>query len=538
MSATGILNAHVYVERGRFEEALLIEDGFIRAVGSNDLIRSEAPAGAQVFDAKGRTVVPGFNDSHQHLFNTGIALTDIRLHDAHSIREVKEIARRYIEERRPAPGKVLHGMGWNQDYFEDEHRLLTRADLDDISTEHPLVFERACGHMLVANTAALKLAGVTRDSACPAGGTIGRDANGELTGVFAENARAPLIALFREKSVDDCVQLIRAGMAHAAETGVTSVQTCDLRIGSWERVLEAYNIVMADNPLTRVCHQAYFNQPEAYEAFVEAGHATGMGTPWHRFGPLKMFVDGSLGARTAYMRQPYADAPNTRGVQTMTDEQLNAMVDAAAANNCSVAIHAIGDGAVEQVLNAYDRVCTGGRNPNRLGIVHVQITDRALVERFTKNHILAYVQPIFLHYDTRIVEERVGKTLAATSYAFGTMKKLGIRMSFGTDSPIEDMNPLDNLYCAVTRCRLDGTPEGGWHPEECLDIFDAVDAYTIESAYASFEEDVKGRLLPGYYADLVVLSENIFDNPAQTLRTAKVDATMVDGRFVYERPGA
>ena len=538
MSATVILNARVYVERGRFEEALLIEDGFIRAVGSNDLIRSEAPAGAQVFDAKGRTVVPGFNDSHQHLFNTGIALTDIRLHDAHSIREVKEIARRYIEERRPAPGKVLHGMGWNQDYFEDEHRLLTRADLDDISTEHPLVFERACGHMLVANTAALELAGVTRDSACPAGGTIGRDANGELTGVFAENARAPLIALFREKSVDDCVQLIRAGMAHAAETGVTSVQTCDLRIGSWERVLEAYNIVMADNPLTRVCHQAYFNQPEAYEAFVEAGHATGMGTPWHRFGPLKMFVDGSLGARTAYMREPYADAPNTRGVQTMTDEQLNAMADAAAANNCSVAIHAIGDGAVEQVLNAYDRVCTGGRNPNRLGIVHVQITDRALVERFTKNHILAYVQPIFLHYDTRIVEERVGKTLAATSYAFGTMKKLGIRMSFGTDSPIEDMNPLDNLYCAVTRCRLDGTPEGGWHPEECLDIFDAVDAYTIESAYASFEEDVKGRLLPGYYADLVVLSENIFDNPAQTLRTAKVDATMVDGRFVYERPGA
>lgn len=538
MSATIIVNGRIYVERGRFEEALLIEDGFIRAVGTNEAVRAQAPADAAVYDARGRTIVPGFNDSHQHLFNTGIALTDIRLHGARSIEEVKEITRRYIETRRPAPGKVLHGMGWNQDYFEDEHRLLTREDLDSITTEYPLIFERACGHMLTANTAAIELAGLTRDAVCPAGGTIGRDASGELNGIFAENARAPLTALFREKSVDDCVELIRAGMAHAAETGVTSVQTCDLRVGTWQDVLEAYNIVMADNPLTRVYHQAYFNEPAAYEQFVQTGHATGMGTPWHRFGPLKMFVDGSLGARTAFMRQPYADDPSTRGVQTMTDDELNAMVEAAVGNDCSVAIHAIGDGAVEQVLNAYDRVCTGGRNPHRLGIVHVQITDRPLIERFTKNHILAYVQPIFLHYDTRIVEERVGRELASSSYAFATMKNLGIRMSFGTDSPIEDMNPLENLYCAVTRCRLDGTPAGGWHPEEAVDIFDAVDAYTIESAFASFEEDVKGRLLPGYYADLVVLSENIFENPAQTLRSAKVDATMVDGRFVYERAGA
>ena len=148
------------------------------------------------------------------------------------------------------------------------------------------------------------------------------------------------------------------------------------------------------------------------------------------------------------------------------------------------------------------------------------------------------MQPIFLHYDTTIVEDRVGKDLAATSYAFGTMKKLGIHMSFGTDSPIEDMNPIDNLYCAVTRSNLKGEPAGGFHPEECLDIYDAVDAYTTESAYATFEEDIKGRLLPGYYADLVVLSENIFEMPKTELRRTKVDATMVGGRFVFMREGA
>lgn len=538
MTATLIRNANIYVQRGRFEEALLVEDGFITAIGTNEEIAARAPADAEVFDAQGRTIVPGFNDSHQHLFNTGIALTDIRLHKATSIREVKEIARRYIEERRPAPGTVLHGMGWNQDYFTDETRLLTRADLDDITTEYPLIFERACGHMLTANTAALERAGITRDTVVPEGGSIGHDENGELNGIFAENARGPLTALFRNRSAEDCAELIRTGMRHAAETGVTSVQTCDLREGTWRTVLEAYNRVMADNPVTRVSHQAYFSKPEEYREFLAEGHVTKSGTPFHRFGPLKLFVDGSLGARTAYMREPYHDAPETRGISTLTPEQLDALVGTAVEHHCGVAIHAIGDAAVEEVLDAYDRVCTDGMNPNRLGIIHVQITDRPLVERFTKNHILALVQPIFLHYDTTIVEDRVGKDLAATSYAFGTMKKLGIHMSFGTDSPIEDMNPIDNLYCAVTRSNLKGEPAGGFHPEECLDIYDAVDAYTTESAYATFEEDIKGRLLPGYYADLVVLSENIFEMPKTELRRTKVDATMVGGRFVFMREGA
>ncbi len=538
MTATAILNANVYVERDHFEEALLIEDGIIRIVGSGDAVRAAMPADAQIYDARGRTIVPGFNDSHQHLFNTGIALTDIRLHKAASIREVKEIARRFIEERRPAPGTVLHGMGWNQDYFSDEHRLLTRADLDEISTEYPLIFERACGHMLVANTPALERAGITRGSIAPEGGSIGRDENGELNGIFAENACPLLISLFRNRSLEETVELIRTGMRHAAETGVTSVQTCDLRDSTWPTVLEAYNRVMAETPLTRVYHQINFSDPARYEEFLQQGHVTGSGTPMHRFGPLKLFVDGSLGARTAAMRQPYHDDPSTKGIPTMTDDQLNAMVDTAVKHNCSVAVHAIGDAAVEQVLNSYDRVCTNGENPCRLGIIHVQITDRPLVERFTKNNILALVQPIFLHYDTTIVEERVGAELAATSYAFGTMKKLGIHMSFGTDSPIEDMNPIDNLYCAVTRRTLRGTPEGGFHPEECIDICDAVDAYTLESAYASYEENVKGRLMPGYYADLVVLSENIFELPSGEIRRAQVDATMVDGRFVFERKGA
>jgi len=210
------------------------------------------------------------------------------------------------------------------------------------------------------------------------------------------------------------------------------------------------------------------------------------------------------------------------------------MVRLASANGIQIAIHAIGDGAIERVLNSYDLVCDG-TNPLRHGIVHCQITDRALVQRFADNDTLAYVQPIFLHYDISVVEQRVGSALAATSYAFGTMQRMGLHMSFGTDAPVEDLDPIDNLYCAVNRCNLNGQPAGGFVPAEKLDIYDAVDAYTAQSAYASFEEEVKGRIRPGQYADLVVLSEDIFTLPGERLREAKVDATMVNGRFVYER---
>ena len=354
-------------------------------------------------------------------------------------------------------------------------------------------------------------------------------------GVVRENARAQVRCLMSERSIETKKRLIRTAMKHANETGVTSVQTCDVRMGDWESTLEAYNQVLAETPTVRVYHQFSFMEPNAFQEFLDKGYRTGVGNDFNRFGPLKLFVDGSLGARTAYMREPYADDPSTRGIATLTPEEIDTLVGMAVKNNCGVAVHAIGDAAIENVLNAYDKVCENGENPLRLGIIHVQITDRPLLERFTKNDILALVQPIFLHYDTAIVEDRVGKDLAATSYAFKTLMDLGVHTSYGTDSPVEDMDPIANLYCAVTRKNLRGEPAGGWHPEECVDIYSAVDAYTIESAYASFDEKVKGRLMKGYLADLVVLSDNIFTiNPDDILKV-KVDATMVNGNFVFQR---
>lgn len=530
-----ITNAKIYVERDHFAQALLVgDDGRIVAVGTQEDVKAQAPCDCEIFDARGRTIVPGFNDSHQHLMNTGIALAAVRLLGATSISEVIQRARDYLAQHEIPPGELIHGMGWNQDYFTDEHRLLNRHDLDKISTEHPIIFDRACGHILVCNTKALEMAGVTTETVPNAGGAIDIE-NGELTGIFRENARAQVRCIMASRSVDAKKRLIREAMTHAAETGVTSVQTCDLRLGDWETTLQAFNEVLEETPNLRVYHQFSFMDPDHFQAFLDKGYRTGMGTDFNKFGPLKLFVDGSLGARTALMRQPYHDAPETKGIATLTNEQIDTLVGMAVKNDCSVAIHAIGDGAIENVLNAYDKVCSNGENPLRLGIVHLQITDCPLLERFTKNGILAYVQPIFLHYDTAIVEDRVGADLAATSYAFKSLIDMNVHTSFGTDSPIEDMNPIDNIYCAVTRQNLRGEPVGGFHPEERVDMAQAIDCYTAESAYCSFEEGFKGRLKPGFVADLVVLSQDLFSIDHDQILQTKVDRTMVNGRWVYKR---
>lgn len=535
MASTIIFNGNIYVERENFAQAVYIENGIIKAVGTNEEIMPMAQQDTQMYDAQGRTVVPGFNDSHQHLLMVGELLESIQLLGVSSIREVQEKVRQFISDKNLPKGTVVHGMGWNQDYFTDESRILTKEDLDAISTEYPIILERACGHILTANTAAMNAAGITAETQSVEGGAIDKDENGNLTGVFRENACGQILCIRPEKTVERVANTLRLAMTHASECGITSVQTMDLRPADWEITMQAYNLVQKENPSVRIYHQCNFMNRNDYQNFLDKGYRTGTGDSFNKIGPLKIFVDGSLGARTAVMRKPYNDQPDTQGITTLSYEDFTDLLSMAKENSCQVVTHAIGDGAIEFVLNGYDSICENGENPLRLGVVHCQITDIPLVERFCKNDILALVQPIFLHYDMTVVEDRVGKELASTSYAFETMRKLGIHTSFGTDSPVEDMNAIDNIYCAVTRKNLNGSPEGGFYPNERMDIYSAIDAYTQESAYVSFEENVKGRIKPGYYADMVVLSENIFTINPDNIRDVKIDATMVDGRFVYQR---
>ena len=285
-----------------------------------------------------------------------------------------------------------------------------------------------------------------------------------------------------------------------------------------------------------VYEQCNLPQMDILQAFLDAGYRTGQGNDLFRIGPFKVLQDGALGARTALMRKPYADDPSTCGVQFRPQEELDALVEKAQKTGMQIAIHAIGDGGIEAVLDAIKRaqeLCP--REDERHGIIHCQITDLPLIRRFKEQNMIAYVQPIFLNYDIKILEARVGKELARTSYAWKSFIDEGVLISSGSDCPVESLDIIENLYTAVCRKMLNGQPEGGFYPEQNLTMEEAVKAHTINAAYASFAEDRKGSIKVGKVADFVLLDKDIFQiDPETELLSTKILATYMDGEAVYE----
>ena len=529
-----LYNGKIYLEKGRYAQALLVQNGVVAAVGTNEEILPLA-ADAQQIDLGGKTVIPGLIDSHMHLYNVGKTLLAIQLYGSTSMQEVIDRSRAFIEKHQPAPGSIVVGRGWNHDYFTDEKRMPNRFDLDKVSTDHAIIITRTCGHMLSWNTKALELAGITAETAQIEGGEFELGSDGQPNGIFKEHAMDLILKLVAAPDFAQSREIIKTAMAHASSHGITSVQTNDMYEDNYQLVWNAYQSLVDDGSATvRAYQQVGFSTVEGYEKFMADGFRTGFGSAMNKIGPLKLLSDGSLGARTALMRADYADEAGTKGIMCVTPEQLDAFMAASKKNGMQVAIHAIGDRAIEMVLDAYEKSMEHDGNPLRHSIVHCQITDLPLLQRFADNQVAGLVQPIFLHYDMHIVEDRVGKELASTSYAFGTMDKLGIHNSYGTDAPVEDLKAMENLYCAVTRKDLSGFPAEGWLPGEAVDVETAIDHYTIDGAWNSFEENKKGRLLPGYYADLAVLSDDIFTICPETIKNVKVELTMMNGKIVYK----
>ncbi len=541
MEQTVLINGKIYLERDRFAQALLIQDGIIAAVGKQEDILARAKDAA-IYDCGGRTVIPGLNDSHMHLLHVGEQLERVDITGCTSVEDLVQRCRAFLETHPNARKNGLHSVGWNQDLF-DEPRIPTRQDLDRIATDIPIVLERICGHILSTNTRAIELLGLTADSPQYVGGTFELGQDGQPNGVFTENACRYAIDLIPGFSLEEQEALLLRAMDYAVSHGLTTVQSndagtsCSVAFGprffAMIRQLYARNAA----PL-RYRHQVCFQHPDQFGEFLRSGereHPAYHGESWLTMGPLKLFKDGSLGARTATMRQEYRDDPGNYGVECTDDALMRRFCRMAQDAGMQVITHAIGDDAISRTLDAYDSVNLPGQNPLRHGIVHCQITDRPLLQRMADGKIPAFFQPIFLDYDMKVLESRVGKELASTSYAFATFPKLGGKVSYGTDAPVEDCNPFPNLYSAVTRMDIHGRPEGGFVPEEKVDIYDAIDAYTQGSAWCEFAEDVKGRLKPGYLADLVVLDTDIFTCPEERIPQILPTMTMVGGKIVFER---
>jgi hypothetical protein len=526
-------NAKIYVEREVFQTTMVVDGGVILAIGGEELI-SEYPR-ATIIDSEGKTIVPGLNDSHLHFLQTAEYLTLLPLSTITSMQELITCVKSEIEEKQLGEGDVFYTEGWNHTQFTDEKRIPIREDLDKASKEVPIVLVRVDRHVWSLNSKALEYFGISKETPTPEGGEILRDETGEPTGVFTERA----IDLLRPKlpafTKEEKKEALKQAMYVANSQGLTSMHTNDAKDETIDEVFALYKELEKEKQLSiRFYHQVWFNDGKYIQEFLDKGYTFREGTDFNRVGPVKLFSDGTLGSRTAAMRQDYADDPGNRGVATKSQEELNDEVKVAVDNGFQVIIHGIGDKGIERILDAYDFALEGAPNELRLGVNHMQICEPDLAERVIERDYLTYVQPIFLDDDLPIVEERLGKELAETSYPFGTLARAGVHQSFSSDAPIVSFNPWENIYCALTRKRLNGEPEEGFVPTEAVDIYTAIDAYTYEGAYASFEEEKKGRLKEGYFADFIILDRDIFTCSAEEIKETVVLETIVNGETVYK----
>ena len=530
-------NGAVYTGDLPLVQAFGEEDGRFFFAGSDEEAMALKREGDRMVDLEGGFVCSGFNDSHMHLLSYGSSLRMAQLADrTGSLSDMLNCLREFRDSRTFRENAWLQGRGWNQDYFADTDRMPNRHDLDKVSTDIPICAVRACGHCLVVNTKALTLLGIGANTPQPAGGRIGME-EGEPDGRFFDNAMDLIYEAIPAPDKEEVKEMMLAACRSLNAYGVTSSQTddyCAFHNVPWPLVNEAYRELEAEGRLTvRVYEQSNFTSLEALKAFVEAGNRTGTGSSLFKIGPLKMLGDGALGARTAYLGRPYADDPSTCGIPVFSQEVMDEMVGYANAQGMQVAVHAIGDACLDRVLTAYERaMASHPRKDPRHGIVHCQITRPDQLAKIGRMGLHVYAQSIFLDYDIHMVKERVGEELASTSYSWKTLMETGATVSNGTDCPVELPDALACIQCAVTRKTLKDQI-GPYLPDQAFTVKEALDSYTCGGAYASFEENIKGKISPGMLADFVVLEENPFETPPEKLREIPVRETYLGGRKVY-----
>ena len=496
----------------------------IGAVGTNSEIRALATAATTIVDLQGRLVLPGFNDAHVHFIDGADQLVGVNLRGATDERDFARLLGAYVNTI-PKARWVLNGY-WDHEAWPSR-ALPTRATIDAVTPEHPVFVQRLDGHMAVANSLALKLAGITRDTQAPEGGTIVRDASGEPTGVLKDNAMSLVYRVVPAASAEDVLARARAGLRHAAERGVTTIQD----ITASARELATYQALREKGELTA---RIYSIQNHGIQGLVSAGVRTGFGDDWIRIGGIKLFADGSMGSGTAVFFDPYADEPGTSGLLIQSPEELAKQMREADAAGFQLVVHAIGDRANAIVIDAVEQLeAVNGRRDRRARIEHAQVVRDADKQRMARLGIIASIQPSHCIDDMRWAEKRIGRDRCAIAYDFRSFVDAGVRVAFGTDWFVEPLDPMIGLYAAVTRQFPDGTPAGGWFPEEKITMAQAVEYYTLGSAYAQFAERDKGSIAPGKLADVVVLSKDIFTVPPREILETKPVLTMVGGRIVF-----
>jgi predicted amidohydrolase YtcJ len=513
-------------------EAVAVRGGRIVAVGRDADVDPLVGPGTRVLDLSGRTVVPGFDDAHAHLLGIGFARMDVDLKGTRSFAEV--LARVAAAVKGRPPGEWVRGRGWHEGKWEAQapgavRGFPTHQALSAISPDHPVVLERADGHAVLANARAMALRGITRATTAPEGGEVIRDAAGEPTGVFVDNAQSLVEPPARTREEE--ARALELAMDECLAKGVTSLTDAGVPL----EVVELYRRTGARGGL-RIRLNVMAGGFDVMRALgrPEIGAASGMLT----VRTVKLYADGALGSRGAALLEPYADDPGNRGLLVTPPSSILAAARFALAHGFQVATHAIGDRANRVVLDAYEEALAERRDVKdpRLRIEHAQILDAADIPRFGRLGVLASMQGIHCPSDRPWAPARLGEArIAEGAYAWRKLLASGARILNGTDAPVEDVSPIRNFHATVTRQDENGQPPGGFDPGEKLTREEALRTMTLDAAYGSFEEVARGSIEAGKVADLVVLSQDILAVPDDALLKTEVVATIVDGRVRFEK---
>jgi predicted amidohydrolase YtcJ len=510
-------------------QAVAVLGDRIVLVGSNADVEGLRGPHTRMIDAGGKLLVPGFNDAHVHFVNGGLQLDSVQLDD---VTGPEEFVRRVAEQAKKTPkGEWILNGDWDETKWPGQ-TLPTRQLIDPVTPDNPVFVSRYDGHSALANSAALKLAGVTAQTPDPPGGTIVRDSRGDPTGDLKDAACDLVYKVIPPLSHDHRMRAVKRALEHAASVGVTSVQNMDPEYAD----IAAYAELLQSGELTTRIYAAPLITQVDDQVKIGISHA--FGGPYLRIGALKAFADGSLGSRTAYFFEPFLDELGNHGLLSDEMQSLPLMrermmkADAAGLQICT---HAIGDQGISIILDLYTDVAKA--NPGvdrRFRIEHAQHMAAKDFARFAQLNVIASVQPYHAIDDGRWAEARIGHDRASRTYAFRTFLDSGVHLAFGTDWDVAPLNPMLGLYAAVTRATLDGKNPKGWFPEQKLTVEEAVQAYTMGSAYAEFQEKEKGSITPGKMADMVLLTDDIFSIDPAKIRDVKVLKTIVGGRVVWD----
>ncbi|MEO9964932.1 MAG: amidohydrolase [Reichenbachiella sp.] len=519
-------------------EALAVTDGKIVYVGNNVNANQWVADTTSIIDLEGKTLTPGLIEGHAHLMGIGENLLNLDLLETKSYEEIIEMVQAKVEEAED--GEWILGRGWHQDkwYVLPENMINgfpAHNKLSEISPNNPVVLSHASGHAVLANAKAMELAGITKDTPDPEGGTIFKDLGGNPTGILNETAELLLEGIIPEDSDERRIQVLNMAIEECLKNGITSFHDA----GAKQKTIDLYESFLNNGLLKiRLYVMLDGSKEELLENWYASGPKIGLGDNYLTIRSIKLYSDGALGSRGALLLEDYSDAPGVQGLRITPADQIMRVAEQGTKNGFQIATHCIGDRANHEVLDMYEIILksdTTRANP-RFRIEHAQHIAGTDIPRFGELGIIPSMQAIHMSSDRPWAIDRLGESrIIEGAYMWQELISTGANVMNGTDAPVEPLNPLANYYASITRQTLEGKPNNGYEPEQRMNRTQALKAYTINNAYGAFEEDIKGTIEIGKVADFTVLSKDIMEVPAAEILTTEIEYTIVNGEVLYQK---